>query len=167
MKPVAHPYYTQQVLQDITGGREYDPKYVRGEIDEFLEAYGAADHPGVEEELQDVLYGTQMLAYQATKKDRPIYGADDKIKEFYRRNAYLKQLFQNKGLEFSPNYLVGGSNVKKPEKIQAAFNLAGHQLDPVEAQRYSQNYAQFKGAGLLRTKKTAQEIAATILARLS
>jgi len=139
-------FYPRQVLKDITGGRGFDPEYLRGEVDEFLEAYENEDIPGIDEELQDVLFGTQMLAHQRTDRDTPIYGADDKIREFYRRNAYLDKLFKDRGLEFNPDYTVEGSNPKKPHKIQRAFELAGHELDPAEAQRYSQEYDQFKGA---------------------
>lgn len=158
------PYYAKQTLQDLLGGtREYDPGYVQGEIQEFLDAYKNRDIPGVEEELQDVLYGAQMLAYQATKKDMPIYGADDKIREFYRRNAYLDQLFKQKNLTFHPDYTVGGSNVRKPEKIQAAFELAGHPITPREASRYSRKYDSFKGASF--RKKTPQEIVDLVLSK--
>lgn len=140
------PYYAKQVLEDLTGSRGYGPEYVRGEMDEFLSAYNKGDIPGIEEELQDVFFGTQMLTHQRTQKDFPLYGADDKIKEFYRRKNYLQKLFDERGVDFSTDYLTGGSNVKKPHKIQGAFELAGHKLPSDVAQRYSDEYDQYKGA---------------------
>ncbi len=158
--PVQQPYRTKAVLHDLMGKRQYDTGYLKGEVDEFLEAYKNKDMAGVDEELQDVMFGAQMLAHQMNKRDVPVLGADDKIREFYRRKNYYQKMFKDRDVPFNTDYLAGGSNPLKPHKIQGAFNLAGHKLPAQEAADYSAQYPSFKeasyGEGTM-IKTSAQE----------
>lgn len=144
--PDQYPYYAKKVLHDLTGTRGYNPGYLQGEVDEFVEAFKAKRAKEVEEELQDVMFGAQMLAHQVSKRDAPVLGADDKIREFYRRKNYYEKMFKDRDVPFSTDYLAGGSNPLKPHKIQAAFDLAGQPIDEPAAAAYSKQYPSFKGA---------------------
>ncbi len=159
-----HPYYAKKVLHDLTGTRGYDSGYLQGEVDEFVEAFNANNAEGVDEELQDVLFGAQMLAHQVNKRDAPVLGADDKIREFYRRKNYYEKMFKDRNVPFNTDYLAKGSNPLKPRKIQAAFDLAGHQLPAQEAADYSAQYPAFKAANM---QKTASQMADTILQKVA
>lgn len=129
-------YYPADVHAALMGPnpqRLYGKDYLNGELDEFHEALDAKDVKGVEEEKQDVMYAVQMLAYQLTKNNTPLVGADDKIKEFLHRPKVFESMFKEKNLPFNVDYLAGGSNYKKPAKIMAAFQLAGSPITEQEA----------------------------------
>lgn len=134
-------HMVKQVTHDLVRKRPLDSTYLTNEVGEFVDAFKRHDLKGVREELQDVMFGAQMLAHQATKRDFPIIGADEKIKEFYRRKDAFESMFKEKGLRFHTNYYVGGSNIQKPEKIQKAFQVAGHPISLTEAEELSRRYS--------------------------
>lgn len=136
-----HPQYmVRDVMRDLYGKRKLDPNYLNGEMDEFHEAYRNKDAPGLDEEMQDVIYALHLLKHQATRKNFPIVGADDKLREFYRRKDFLNQSFQERNVPFHTDYMAEGSNPLKPHKIQRAFELAGHTLSPEDAAALSNRY---------------------------
>jgi len=134
------PYSYKAVKRYIMDKRDYSPDYLKGELAEFHDAYDQDNKKDIEEELQDVMYGIQMLAASKLKKDIPILGADDKIKVFIDRIKAFNEMFREHGVKFHVDYLSGGSNFKKPVKIQQAFKLAGKDISAEEAQLLSEKY---------------------------
>lgn len=143
-------------MRDLYGKRKLNPNYLTGEMDEFHEAYKNKNAPGIDEEMQDVIYALHLLKHQATRKNFPIVGADDKIKEFYRRKDFFNKAFQERNVPFHTDYLAEGSNPLKPHKIQRAFELAGHSITPEDAVSISKGYQPM----------TSQKIAETIIEKL-
>jgi hypothetical protein len=147
----------RDVMRDLYGKRKLDPNYLTGEMDEFHEAYNDKNPAGLDEEMQDVIYALHLLKHQATRKNFPIVGADDKIREFYHRKDFFDQAFKERNVPFSTDYLAEGSNPLKPHKIQRAFALAGHQITPEDAQSISQRYQPM----------TPQKIAALVMEKVA
>jgi hypothetical protein len=116
------------VSEELLGGRKYPFSYSTGEMQELVEALRDMDKEGIKEEWQDVLYALQMYGHQNTGVDFKLRGVDDTLEKFRNRRAIWQKLFGSKGLEFDKQYLQGGSNYRKPEKIRNAFRLAGHEL---------------------------------------
>ena len=134
------PYYYKDLQKYLMGDRQYPTSYLMGEVDEFVQELEAGNVDGINEELQDVLFGAQMLASGRVGDNRQILGADDKIAEFIRRVQVAQQMFDSKNVPFNVDYLSGGSNFKKPEKIISAFNAAGVDLDLSEAEKLRDRY---------------------------
>jgi hypothetical protein len=134
------PYMYNDLTKYIMNGRTYAMPYVKGELDEFEEEWNNKNKAGIEEELEDTMYGLQMMAGSRLKKNIPIVGADNKIQVFINRIKAFNEMFREHGVKFHVDYLAGGSNFKKPEKIVQAFKLAGKDIDINEAARLSQEY---------------------------
>lgn len=134
-------YYADDIRRALLGERAYDRSYLDGEMEEFREALESGDPAEIEEELQDVMFAAQVLASQGTGADREILGADDKIKEFLRRRDAVEEMFKEKELPFSVDYLAKGSNIKKPQKIKTFFELAGNPITDEEAEDFAARYA--------------------------
>jgi hypothetical protein len=106
--------------------------YTITHCENIFEIYKNRDIDNIKEEVGDTAYAGQMLAAQATGLNLPILGADQQIKKFYDRINIWKKLFSDKGIPFSVDYLKGGSNYGKPDKIRNVFALAGQSLDDDE-----------------------------------
>jgi hypothetical protein len=129
------------IKKQLLGDRDYGPDYLKGELDEFHQALAGDDPKELDGELQDCMYALQMLA--AAKLQNPDYrviGADGKIREFLWRRDQFGKMFKARGVPFSVDYLKGGSNIAKPEKIQRAFEAAGSPITPEEALAYRDKY---------------------------
>ena len=122
-------HWSHDITRDIMGGRHYGADYLHGEAKELGEAIKERDLGHIKEELGDTAYAAQMIASQKTGLNLPVVGADAVIKKFYDRIGVWKNLFKERDIPFSVDYLKGGSNYAKPDKIQKAFALAGHQID--------------------------------------
>lgn len=128
------PYKAKELANYFLGPRrEYDDHYLSGEYDEYMTELKNKNNPGIEEELQDLMFAAQMLAYHRTGKDRKVVGADQKIGVFIDRVKTFEDMFTKQGIPFSTDYLQGGSNWRKPEKIVKAFTSAGKPLSMDEA----------------------------------
>ena len=134
------PYKASELATYFLGKREYPLDYLSGEYDEYRKELEDSNKEGIEEELQDVMFAAQMLAYHRTGQDRRVVGADGKIKVFIDRVDNFKRMFDERGVPFSVDYLAGGSNYKKPEKIVRAFEKAGSPITMQEAADLSARY---------------------------
>ena len=130
-------HWAKDLTRDIMGGRHYPVSYFTGEAKEIGEAIHNRDWENFKEELGDTAYAAQMIAAQRTGLNLPILGADPQIKKFYDRIDHWKKIFSSKDVPFSVDYLSGGSNYAKPEKVVNAFQLAGHTVAPEEAEALS------------------------------
>jgi phosphoribosyl-ATP pyrophosphohydrolase len=128
VKMALHPNMASAVSQEIVQGRNYPLSYTTGEMKELAEALVNRDKAGIKEEWQDVLYALQLLAHQRTGLDFRLRGVDDALGKFRDRFDTWERLFDSRGVEFDKDYLTGGSNYRKPEKIRNACRLAGHEL---------------------------------------
>ena len=114
---------------EILGGRTYPFGYVTGELMELAEALWQRDAAGVREEFADAAYATQMWVWQRLGLNAPVFCAGFALAKFRARNRIWRALFEDEGIVFTVDYLVGGSNFAKPAKIAAAFAVAGVTLD--------------------------------------
>jgi hypothetical protein len=137
-------YRAENIRKLLLGDRQYPVSYLHGEMDEFNEALESGDRDSIEEELQDVMFASQMLATSRGGKDRRVIGAGGKIKEFLRRRDAAIEMFKERGVPFSVDYLAGGSNLRKPEKIMKFFEAAKKPITPEEAQDFSTRYSEWQ-----------------------
>ena len=75
-------------------------------------------------EVTQCSFFAQLMLHQLTGFDWRPCGVNAVLKEFYDRIDVWRGIFQREGLDFNVDYLVGGSNYSKPEKVAAAFALA-------------------------------------------
>jgi hypothetical protein len=98
----------------------YEWKYVYSEIMELVEARTYVD---VREEFWDVMLALQLWVFAFGFDFQIILTARHHWK-YERRRARWIIIFNENGLEFSPRYLVAGSNWRKRDKVEKALNLA-------------------------------------------
>jgi hypothetical protein len=96
-------------------------KSVMGEVKELLEARTVSE---MKEEFGDVLYFSYCWLYCKFGINLPMFGAMDSVEKFGDRLGFWIATFEHNNLEFDPKYLINGSNYNKPEKIEAALELA-------------------------------------------
>lgn len=99
-------------------------KDVSGEVSELVEEIESGNWSGSKEEAWDVLMTFQLWLTSQSKIDYPITIPRRHIAKFERRRRAWENIFKQAGLEFSPRYLIHGSNYHKPEKVQKALEMA-------------------------------------------
>ena len=130
-------YWSKDVSRDLLNGRKYPLSYLTGELGELGESVKNMDWPNFKEELGDSAYAAQMILAQKLGLNLPLIGASAPIDKFYARRKGWEEVFKERGVPFSNDYLAGGSNLKKPKKIQAALGLAGHPISQDDARAFS------------------------------
>jgi len=133
-------YWSKDVSRDLLNGRKYPLSYLTGELGELGESVKNMDWPNFKEELGDSAYAAQMILAQKLGLNLPLIGASAPIDKFYARRKGWEEVFKERGVPFSNDYLAGGSNLKKPKKIQAALGLAGHDISKEDARTASLKY---------------------------
>jgi NTP pyrophosphatase (non-canonical NTP hydrolase) len=136
----AQKVYKRLIGQDKPKEGRVRPDMLTNEYEEYLEALESGNKPDIEEELQDVMFAAQLLAYHRTGDDRPMLGADQKIKEFYNRRDFMEKVMKKRKVPFNTDHLSGGTNWKKPHKVTGAFALAGHELPEEDASAISKTW---------------------------
>lgn len=122
-----------EARRELLNGRRYPFSYLTGEAKELVDAIKNRDKENIKEEIGDVLYAMQMLAHQSTGLDAPFLPPAQKTtRKFHKRRSVWKDILARKGLEFSNDYLEGGSNYRKPEKIRKAIQAAGSDITDEE-----------------------------------
>lgn len=119
----------------ITGGRPYPFSYLTGEVAELVEELLHFRKEGIKEEFQDAAYAGQMLVSQWTGTNFPLLCCGDAVKKFLDRIETWEGVFRKRGVRFSVDYLAGGSNYRKAEKVVKAFKAAGHEVSLEEAEK--------------------------------
>ena len=114
-----------EACEIVMSGRRYPIKHWFSEIEETVEALIKRDFTELKMEFQQVLWGAQVLVYQLIKVDFKICFCDDVILEGIARRKTWKKIFALHNIEFSNDYLTGGSNFRRFRKIQAALEKAG------------------------------------------
>lgn len=130
-------YWSKDVSRDLLNGRKYPLSYLTGELGELGESIKKMDWPNFKEELGDSAYAAQMILAQKLGLNLPLIGASAPVDKFYARRKGWEDIFKDRGVPFSNDYLAGGSNLKKPKKIQAALGLAGHAITKDEARAFA------------------------------
>jgi hypothetical protein len=130
-------YWSKDVSRDLLNGRKYPLSYLTGELGELVESVKNMDWPNFKEELGDSAYAAQMILAQKLGLNLPLIGASAPVDKFYARRKGWEDIFKERGVPFSNDYLAGGSNLKKPKKIQAALGLAGHAITKDEARAFA------------------------------
>jgi hypothetical protein len=130
-------YWSKDVSRDLLNGRKYPLSYLTGELGELGESVKNMDWPNFKEELGDSAYAAQMILAQKLGLNLPLIGASAPVDKFYARRKGWEDIFKDRGVTFSNDYLAGGSNLKKPKKIQAALGLAGHSITKDEARAFA------------------------------
>lgn len=133
-------YWSKDVSRDLLNGRKYPLSYLTGELGELGESVKNMDWTNFKEELGDSAYAAQMILAQKLGLNLPLIGASAPIDKFYARRKGWEEVFKERGIPFSNDYLAGGSNLKKPKKIQAALGLAGHAISKEDARTASLKY---------------------------
>lgn len=137
MHKLAKWHFAKDVQKDILGDNRYDSSYLTSELKELGAELKKRDWPAVKDEVGDVMYSAQMIAHQKTGLNFPMIGADGSIKKFQDRRAIWKQIFKDHGGEFHTDYLKGGSNYARPEKVQKALGMAGITISNEQAAELS------------------------------
>jgi NTP pyrophosphatase (non-canonical NTP hydrolase) len=130
-------YKSKDLSQRLVAGRPYPFSYLTGEAKELLDAVKNRDWENFKEEVGDTSFGAQMLLSQATGLNHPVY-AD--LSKAWAREKVWKDMFKEKGKEYHPNHMQGGSNYAKASKIIKAFASAGIKVDQREAERLANKY---------------------------
>ena len=133
-------YWSKDVSRDLLNGRKYPLSYLTGELGELGESVKNMDWTNFKEELGDSAYAAQMILAQKLGLNLPLIGASAPVDKFYARRKGWEEVFKERGVPFSNDYLAGGSNLKKPKKIQAALGLAGHAISKEDARTASLKY---------------------------
>jgi len=137
-KRAKYQFYKSKDLQErLVAGRPYPFSYLKGEAKELVDAIKNRDWDNFKEEIGDTSFAAQMLAAQATGLNHPVY-AD--LSKAWKREKVWKDMFSEKGKEYHPNHMQGGSNYAKPSKIIKAFASAGLHLNQAEAERLANHY---------------------------
>ena len=110
------------------GGDRYPVKALLGEVKELLTAVWRRQWNAAAEEASQVAFDVQHVLYGATGLDFKPRLCRRFVAELVHRAEVWSQIFSDKGLEFDPRWLRGGSNYRRPEKVKAALRAAG--LDP-------------------------------------
>lgn len=97
---------------------------LRREIVELLEEIDRGDFSAAWTEVVQCWWYFQLLVHMWTGWDWRPRGVSAVLKDFYGRLEVWKEIFQQEGLEFDVDFLVGGSNYRRPEKVAAALALA-------------------------------------------
>jgi len=145
-----NPTFNQEVKMEralsltteILGGRTYPFGYVTGEVLELAEALWQRDAAGIREEFADAAYAAQMWLWQRLRINAPVVCAGFALTKFRSRNRVWRTLFEDEGIVFTVDYLVGGSNFAKSSKIAAAFAVAGVTLSPSKLDELSRKASQ-------------------------
>ena len=133
-------HWSDDVSKNILNGRHYPISYLTGELDELKESIKNRDWNNFKEELGDSTYAAEMILAQRLGLNLPLIGASSPIEKFYARKKKWEEVFDERGVPFNNDYLSGGSNLKKPKKIQAALGLAGHAITKDEARALALKY---------------------------
>ena len=97
---------------------------VKGEAFELLEAVIKLDCVEIKEEVADVIYFSLCHLEHRFGLNLPLVGASPTINKIKERFEKWEKIFEHHGLAFDKKYLVGGSNYKKQEKVDAALAIA-------------------------------------------
>lgn len=133
-------HWSDDVSKNILNGRHYPVSYLTGELDELKESIKNRDWNNFKEELGDSTYAAETILAQRLGLNLPLIGASSTIEKFYARKKKWEEVFDERGVPFNNDYLSGGSNLKKPKKIQAALGLAGHTITKDEARALALKY---------------------------
>jgi hypothetical protein len=132
------------VYGDILGDRNhstsYHIKHAFNETLEVIEALLKLQFKEARLELQQVIFGYSMWAYQLTGIDFYLWGCEDTVEEFYNRRKVWLEIFQLYDLEFKSEYLDNGSNFRRPHKIKEAMGRAGLHINNMLASSLSRKY---------------------------
>ena len=133
-------HWSDDVSRNILNGRHYPVSYLTGELDELKESIKNRDWNNFKEEVGDSTYAAEMILAQRLGLNLPLIGASNPVEKFYARKKKWEEVFDERGVPFNNDYLSGGSNLKKPKKIQAALGLAGHAITKDEARALALKY---------------------------
>lgn len=133
-------HWSDDVSKNLLNGRHYPVSYLTGELDELKESIKNRDWNNFKEEVGDSTYAAEMILAQRLGLNLPLIGASSPVEKFYARKKKWEEVFDERGVPFNNDYLSGGSNLKKPKKIQAALGLAGHAITKDEARALALKY---------------------------
>lgn len=139
-------HFAKDVQRDFLGDNQYDTSYLTSEVKELGQEVKKRSWSGIKDETGDVAFCAQMLAHQKTGLNFPLVGADGSIKKFQDRRAVWNQIFKDHGSQFHTDYLKGGSNYARPEKVQRALGMAGITISDEQARQVSARHATVKQA---------------------
>ena len=133
-------HWSDDVSKNLLNGRHYPVSYLTGELDELKESIKNRDWNNFKEEVGDSTYAAETILAQRLGLNLPLIGASSTVEKFYARKKKWEEVFDERGVPFNNDYLSGGSNLKKPKKIQAALGLAGHTITKDEARALALKY---------------------------
>lgn len=106
-------------------GAKYSFKSLLSEIFEIFEELRKCDFHAALMECAQVMLMLQLILWQRFKINTPILGLSKSVAlEHYSRVEWFKDKFLQIGIPFKLEYLKGGSNHSKPEKVARAFLAA-------------------------------------------
>lgn len=116
--------YTAKQANEELNSSPITASQVKGEIFELVEAVIKLDGVEFKEEVADVIYFSLCHIESRFGLNLPLVGAMPTINKIKERFEKWEKIFEHHGLAFDKKYLVGGSNYKKQEKVDAALFLA-------------------------------------------
>jgi hypothetical protein len=108
-------------IENINSGDTMSFGAVKAEVQELFASRSISE---AKEEIGDVLYFSYCWLQSNLGINMPMMGAMGSVHKFVDRLDVWKDIFEDHGYDFSPKYLVGGSNYKKQHKVDAALALA-------------------------------------------
>jgi len=111
------------IIDNITSGN-ISYGQAKDEVAEVLEEIRARNWAGIKDEASDVsiMYAAALQSNHGI--NLPALGGHASAEKGRQRMAVWQKIFADRGLDFHPKYLSGGSNYNRPEKVEAAIAKA-------------------------------------------
>lgn len=113
-----------EINREVFAGDKYPLRHFVKEVGELIAACVSCRPGHIRAEASQVVFDIQHFIYCHTGCDfRPVL-CGQFVNELYIRLGVWINLFGELGLVFRPKYLRGGSNYKRPDKVELAVSMA-------------------------------------------
>lgn len=117
------PLLISQINREVFAGDKYPVRKLLGEIQELLAAVLSGNRADIRSEAEQVIFDLQHLVHCHAGFDFVPVGCAGFIKVLYDRLAVWEAIFAAEDVTFLPEFLRGGSNHQRPEKVARALAL--------------------------------------------
>jgi hypothetical protein len=133
------------VNKDLLHNKKYSIRYyLCSALKETCEAVWALfklDFKELRLELEQLVFGVQMMYHQYFEKDFKLVFCSGAVEEYYDRRVIWLSIFDLFDKEFKVEYMEGGTNFRKPRKIKQALALAGVEISDLQARILARKYS--------------------------
>jgi hypothetical protein len=106
-------------------GDRYPVRSLLGEIAELLSAVWCGQWSEARSEASQISFCLQYMLHSRTGLDMRPRLCRRHVEELVHRHEWWTEFFADYGRELNPSWLRGGSNYRRPEKVELARKAAG------------------------------------------